>query len=107
SKVEAGKMDIEPISFDLQLAVDEVAAMLTVRAEEKGVELVVQYPPTVPRHFIGDAGRIRQVLANLVGNAIKFTEKGQVVLGVDAEEAAAGAARPHVRVEDTGIGIPP
>lgn len=102
SKIEAGKLSIEPISFDLRVAVEEAADVLAGRAAEKGVELVVRIAPAVPRYLIGDAGRIRQILTNLIGNAVKFTSAGHVL--VDVKVANAGRLR--FEVEDTGIGIP-
>jgi two-component system, sensor histidine kinase and response regulator len=102
SKIEAGKLSIEPISFDLRVAVEEAADLLAGRAAEKGVELVVRIGQGVPRYVIGDAGRVRQILTNLVGNAVKFTSSGHVL--VDADLASAGRIR--FEVEDTGIGIP-
>jgi PAS domain S-box-containing protein len=107
SKVEAGKMSIEPIPFDLQVAVAEVAELLTPRTIEKNIELVVRYAPNVPRRVIGDAGRVRQVLLNLAGNAIKFTEKGHVLITVDGERRDANLFAFRIEVSDTGIGIPP
>ncbi len=83
SKIEAGKLTIDPIPFDLRIAVKEVVGLLSVRAGEKGVEWIVRYAPDAPHRFIGDPGRIRQVLTNLVGNAIKFTEKGHVLINVE------------------------
>ena len=105
SKVEAGKMGIEPVPFDLQLAVAEVAEMLAPRPSQKMVEIVVHYPPGTPRRVIGDLGRIRQILVNLVGNAIKFTDAGHVVISVEAVRAD-GVSTYRFEVRDTGIGIP-
>jgi signal transduction histidine kinase/CheY-like chemotaxis protein len=114
SRVEAGGMPIEPIPFDLSAAAEVVVCLLAPRAREKGLELVLRCPPGPPRHFVGDVGRIRQVLANLVGNAIKFTERGHVIVdvGVDICTANNTAIGPrqngiHFAVHDTGIGIPP
>ncbi|MBI3567832.1 MAG: response regulator [Gemmatimonadetes bacterium] len=104
SKVEAGKLSIEPIPFDLQVAVSEVAELLVPRSMEKHLELVVNFSPAAPRRVIGDSGRIRQVLLNLAGNAIKFTEDGHVVLAVDGA-VVDGIARLTFQVTDTGIGI--
>ena len=101
SKIEARRVVLEPIPFDLRISVEEVAALLGPRADEKGVELIVRYAPETPRRFIGDAGRIRQVITNLAGNAIKFTAAGHVLIEVDWDER-----RVRVRVEDSGIGIP-
>jgi PAS domain S-box-containing protein len=119
SKIEVGKLDIDPIPFNLLLAVEETASMMASKAEEKGVDLIVRYPPEVPRHVIGDPGRIRQVLANLISNAIKFTPQGHILINIEAEapkvQEAHGASQAHgedditlrISVEDTGIGIAP
>jgi signal transduction histidine kinase/CheY-like chemotaxis protein len=106
SKIESGKLSIEHFTFDLRLVVEEVAEMLAPRAGEKVVDIVLQYPPGLPSHFIGDAGRIRQVVTNLVGNAVKFTQKGHVLITVERNEQAGETAYMHVSVTDTGIGIP-
>jgi PAS domain S-box-containing protein len=106
SSIETGRMSIEPALFDLKLAVDDVIQVLTTRALEKGLELTALYSPDVPRRVIGDAGRIRQVLTNLVDNAIKFTDEGRVVVTVECEEMAGGHARLKLSVEDSGMGIP-
>jgi CheY-like chemotaxis protein len=90
----------------LRLVIDEVAEMLAPRAEEKGLDLVVRYAPSTPSRFAGDPGRIRQVVTNLVGNAVKFTDRGQVVIGLDCESLEAGIARMKISVSDTGAGIP-
>ena len=106
SKIEAGKLTLEPIPFDLRIAVKEVADLLSVRAEEKNLELVMRYSPGTPHRFIGDPGRIRQVLTNLVGNAIKFTEKGHVLINVECLNKTDSEAQLRISIEDTGIGIP-
>jgi signal transduction histidine kinase/DNA-binding response OmpR family regulator len=106
SKIEAGKLEIESFAFDLRLVIEEVAEMLATRAEDKGVDLIVRYPPQIPRHFRGDAGRIRQVVTNLVGNAVKFTLAGHVLLAVECQESDTERAMIRVSVTDTGIGIP-
>jgi two-component system sensor histidine kinase/response regulator len=106
SKIEAGKLDVEPVPFDLRQTVDEVAAMLAVQASKKGLDVLVRYSPAAPSHVVGDAGRIRQVLTNLVSNAVKFTEKGHVLIDLEADAVSDGTARFRVRVQDTGIGIP-
>jgi signal transduction histidine kinase/CheY-like chemotaxis protein len=106
SKIESGKLSIESFSFDLRLVIEEVAEMLAPRAEEKVLDIVVQYPPGVPSHFIGDAGRIRQVVTNLVGNAVKFTQKGHVLITVEVTSQDNQIAHMRVSVSDTGIGIP-
>src|SRR5262249_30263278 len=96
----------EPVPFDLRLAVEEVADLVAGKAEEKGIDLVVRYAPQTPRGLVGDVGRIRQVLTNLVGNAVKFTHQGHVLIDVDCLERAETEARIRISVEDTGIGIP-
>ncbi len=105
SRIEAGKLSIDPIAFDLVAAIDEVVALIAERAEEKRVELIVRYAPDVPRRVVGDAGRIRQVLMNLAGNAIKFTHQGHVLINIEKLDADQSVARVRVSVEDTGIGI--
>jgi signal transduction histidine kinase/CheY-like chemotaxis protein len=106
SKIEAGKLQIESIVFDLGLVIEEVNEMLASKAEEKKLDLVLEYQPGTPRHFIGDGGRIRQVVTNLVGNAIKFTPSGHVVVKVECDQQTGRQARMRISVTDTGIGIP-
>ncbi len=106
SKIEAGKMKFEPIAFDLRLALEETAELLSSRTREKGVDLIVRFAPETPSRVIGDPGRIRQVLINLAGNAIKFTTRGHVFLNVECESQDADQAMVRFSVEDTGIGIP-
>ena len=106
SKIEAGKLSIESSPFDLRLVMEEVNEMLAPRAEDKSLDLVLEYPPVVPRHFLGDAGRIRQVVTNLVGNAVKFTERGFVLIRVQAMTEGPVNANLRISVEDTGAGIP-
>jgi signal transduction histidine kinase/ligand-binding sensor domain-containing protein/CheY-like chemotaxis protein len=107
SKIEAGKLEIESFPFDLCSVIEDVAQMFGPKAQEKDIELILQYPPGTPRDFIGDGGRIRQVITNLVGNAIKFTPSGHVLIAVDREPHEQGAGRMRVSISDTGIGIPP
>ncbi|HMI31049.1 MAG TPA: response regulator [Candidatus Limnocylindrales bacterium] len=106
SKMEAGKMSIEPIPFDLQTALEEVADLLALRAGDKGIELILHYPAEAPRRFVGDPGRIRQVVMNLAGNAVKFTSKGHVLIDVSFEHQDEDSATAAIAVRDTGIGIP-
>ena len=106
SKVEAGKLSVEPIPFDLQVAVAEVAELLVPRAIDQNLELVVRYATDAPRRVIGDSGRIRQVLLNLAGNALKFTEAGHVVISVEALRTGE-QGRFRFEITDTGIGIEP
>ena len=106
SKIEAGELTLEPFPFDLRLVLEEVNEMLASAAEEKELELILRYAPNVPRWFIGDAGRLRQVVTNLVGNAVKFTATGHVLIGVEREEPDGQKSGVRVSVSDTGPGIP-
>lgn len=106
SRIEAGRLTIEPAPFDLAAAVDDVALLLAPQAEQKGLEFAVRYDPQAPRFVIGDAGRIRQILVNLAGNAIKFTETGHVLIAVTGR-VEGDRAPLRIAVEDTGIGIAP
>ena len=107
SKIEAGKLEFESICFDLRESLGEALQTLSFRAHQKGLELVYEVHPEVPESLIGDPGRIRQVLVNLIGNAIKFTERGEVFVSVIGESENADRVCLHVSVADTGIGIPP
>jgi signal transduction histidine kinase/CheY-like chemotaxis protein/HPt (histidine-containing phosphotransfer) domain-containing protein len=107
SKIEAKKLDIEPVPFNLRDSLGDILQTLTHRAEEKGLELAYHVPSDVPDGLIGDPGRLRQIIVNLVGNAIKFTDKGEVVVSVSPEENTEEEALFHFTVTDTGIGIPP
>jgi PAS domain S-box-containing protein len=106
SKIEAGKMEFESISFDLRDRLGEIMQTLGFRAHQKGLELIYDVHPDVPATLAGDPGRLRQVLVNLVGNAIKFTEQGQIVVNVELESIIADTACVHFSVRDTGVGIP-
>ncbi len=106
SKIEAGKLELEQAEFSLRSCVDAVVDLLFPRAYEKGVELVAFVPPSVPDRLIGDGTRVRQVLMNLVGNAIKFTDSGWVRVDARSLEESADLVRIELRVTDTGIGIP-
>ncbi|MDQ4128228.1 MAG: PAS domain S-box protein [Actinomycetota bacterium] len=105
SKIEAGEMRLDNIGFDLRSAVEDVVAVLAERAYEKGLELASLVDHDVPTALEGDPGRIRQVLTNLVGNAIKFTEAGEVVLRAELIEADPEWATVRISVRDTGIGM--
>jgi PAS domain S-box-containing protein len=107
SKVEAGKLDLEIIDFDLRTSVEEVVDMLSLRAHEKGLECVFMVNPEVPSYVRGDPGRLRQILMNLVNNAVKFTDKGEIVVYATLEEETEIHVRVLFSVVDTGIGIPP
>jgi PAS domain S-box-containing protein len=106
SKIEAGKMDIDAVDFNLRDTLEGTMKSLALRGDEKGLELLCEVAPEVPEVMRGDFSRLRQVIVNLVGNAIKFTEQGEVGLkvGVDAEEGTDRIL--HFVVSDTGIGIP-
>lgn len=105
SKIEAGKLELDPDSFNLRAAMDDVAALLATRAHAKGIELVINYSPELPDRYIGDVGRLRQIMTNLTGNAIKFTERGHVLVSVTGE-VRNGIGQLNFSVRDTGIGIP-
>jgi two-component system, sensor histidine kinase and response regulator len=116
SKIEAGKLELTPADFSLRATVGESVRALAVRAHKEGLELVCHVQPDTPDALIGDAARLRQVLLNLVGNAIKFTERGEVVVRVRPDIGPIGPIGPisdpadallHFEVRDTGIGIPP
>ena len=106
SKIEAGRLEIEQFPFDLRIVMEEVSEMLAPAAQEKGIDLILQYPSHIPQHFIGDGSRIRQVVTNLVGNAVKFTHQGHVLITVACDEANLHTSPMRVSVSDTGIGIP-
>jgi signal transduction histidine kinase/CheY-like chemotaxis protein len=106
SKIEAGKLDMEMVAFGLRDHMDETLATLGLRADAKNLELTQEVASDVPDSLVGDPGRLRQVIVNLVGNAIKFTEHGEVVVHVDRESQADEHVTLHFAVTDTGIGIP-
>jgi two-component system, sensor histidine kinase and response regulator len=115
AKIEAGKLDLDHIDFDLHESLSDTMKTLAVRAEQKGIELVYEIRPDVPTSLVGDPGRLRQILTNLAGNAIKFTERGEVVVTVEQEPTGSTTYAPgagdgvslRFTVHDTGIGIPP
>lgn len=106
SKIEAGKLELEEIDFNLQLLLDDFIKAHALRAHEKGIELLYTMAPEVPVLLYGDPGRIRQILVNLIGNSLKFTHHGEVVLTVDKMSQDKGRIRLMFTVQDTGIGIP-
>jgi two-component system, sensor histidine kinase and response regulator len=106
SKIEAGKLTLERVDFDLRDAVEEVIELLAERAHAKNLELVCNVPTEVPTAVQGDPYRLRQVLMNLIGNAIKFTEHGEVVVDVSTLEQARTTVMLQIAVKDTGVGIP-
>jgi len=105
SKIEAGKLDIEHIEMDLHTNVDDVGSIMAFQAAAKNLELIINVRPEVPERVLGDPQRIRQCLINLVGNAIKFTQDGEVVIEVCALGRQNGRALVHFEVHDTGMGI--
>ncbi|HBS33792.1 MAG TPA: hypothetical protein DEA50_01765 [Parvularcula sp.] len=105
SKLEAGKMQIAETPFDLRAAIEDVIALLNASVQQKGLELMLRYQPTLGHRFIGDPGRIRQVVTNLLGNAVKFTDKGHVLIHVSGRRRGE-TADIEIAVEDTGCGIP-
>ena len=106
SKIEAGKLEMEIIDFDLRGTLDEVGDLMALKAHEKGLEFVSNIHRHVPLLLFGDPGRLRQILINLVGNAIKFTEKGEIAIHVSLEEKDRTLAAIRFEIIDTGIGIP-
>jgi two-component system, sensor histidine kinase and response regulator len=107
SKIEAGKVDLEEINFDLRDCIEGVLKTLALRADEKGLELLCEISPDVPETLVGDPGRLRQIVINLVGNALKFTAQGEVGLTVRADLVEEKSATLHLVVSDTGLGIAP
>ncbi|MCK5131774.1 MAG: response regulator [Candidatus Sabulitectum sp.] len=106
SKIEAGKLEIEITSFDLRLLLEEVGDMMAVRAQHKGLEFISLIAPDIPAPVRGDPGRIRQILLNLTGNALKFTSEGEISISVIAENENDTHVQLRFSVRDTGIGIP-
>ncbi len=105
SKIEAGQAKIDAAPFVLRESLEDVTTLLSNTAAEKGIDLLIRYRPELPRTFVGDIGRMRQVMTNLVGNALKFTNEGHVLVDVSGN-IAGDIAKLVIRVEDTGIGIP-
>lgn len=106
SKIEAGWMALDPTDFFLSDAIDEVLKTIAVKAELKGLEVAADVAAGVPDAVVGDSGRLRQILVNLVGNSVKFTDSGEIVVHVDLVQSGEHEAVLHFRVTDTGIGIP-
>jgi PAS domain S-box-containing protein len=106
SKVESGHLTLESLDFDLGEVLDKTLEIMAIRAHEKGVELALRIAPEIPTVLVGDPARLRQVLINLIGNAIKFTEKGEVIVRVERDPEAGAAGLLRFAVCDTGIGIP-
>jgi PAS domain S-box-containing protein len=108
SKIEAGKLELERVGFGLRECLERTMRPLALRARQKGLKLSWQVPPEVPDQLIGDAGRLQQVLINLIGNAVKFTEQGEVAIEVTGDHPSSGAETHVVQfsVRDTGLGVP-
>jgi signal transduction histidine kinase/CheY-like chemotaxis protein len=106
SKIEAGKLDISPVDFLLRDCIADSLQTLATRAGEKGLDLLCRVAPEVPDELVGDPGRLRQIVINLVGNAIKFTARGEVGVEIEIGRSATEGVTLHCRVADTGIGIP-
>lgn len=105
SKIDAGQLVLDPVPFNLAEAIEDVATLVSTRAKEKNLEMIVRVAPGLQGSYVGDVGRIRQIITNLLGNAVKFTDRGHVLVDVTGEDEG-GATRLHVAVTDTGIGIP-
>jgi signal transduction histidine kinase len=105
SKIEAGRQTTESYAFDLRSVVEDVVKMLEPVARRRGVDLTIAYPSHIPHSFVGDGGRIRQVIFNLVGNAVKFTSEGHISVAIQCEAQRAQNAEMRVSVTDSGIGI--
>src|SRR5262249_21387446 len=103
SKIEAGKMGLGPTEFSLRGLLEETVKTLALRAHRKGLDLNFELDPNVPERVVGDAGRLRQVVVNLVGNAVKFTERGEVTLRAERSSTEGGRHRIRISVTDTGI----
>ncbi len=106
SKIEAGKMELEAIDFNLRVTLENAIDILTLKAQEKGLELACHILPDVTTALIGDPGRLRQIIVNIVGNAIKFTEEGEISVRVEMESETDDSVKLHFTVSDTGIGVP-
>jgi signal transduction histidine kinase/CheY-like chemotaxis protein len=106
SKIEAGRLTLEAVPFALRDVLDDALRPLALRAVQKGLYLGCEVSPEVPNRLVGDPGRLRQVIVNLVGNALKFTETGQVAIRAGVDGRSAGDVVVHVEVTDTGIGVP-
>src|SRR6185369_11159372 len=106
SKIEAGKLMLDPIDFDLHACIGETVKTLALRAHQKGLELLCRFAPDVPGALVADPDRLRQILVNLAGNAVKFTARGEVLIAVEVESREKDSVVLHFAVSDTGIGIP-
>src|SRR5581483_12259736 len=106
SKIEAGRMELERIEFSLHDVVVQAARLLAVNASKKGLELLCRIAPDIPHLALGDPNRVRQIIVNLVGNAVKFTSQGEIMVDLSLQDFADNRGILHGVVRDTGIGIP-
>ena len=106
SKIDAGQLVLDPAPFELAEAIEDVATLVSTRAKQKDLELIVRVEPGLHDTYVGDVGRIRQIVTNLMGNAVKFTESGHVLVDVTGEDLGDGRNRLKMSITDTGIGIP-
>jgi PAS domain S-box-containing protein len=106
SKIEAGKLKLETLDFDLRALLDDFAGLMALRAQDKGLEFICAAAPEVPAYLSGDPGRLRQVLLNLAGNAVKFTDRGEIVVRASVASETDTAVVVRFSVRDTGIGVP-
>lgn len=106
SKIEAGELHLEPVHFSLCTAIMDVTDIMSMRTRDKNIRLLVDYPQDAQEWFVGDAGRVRQIILNLVSNAIKFTEEGYVLVRVRMDREHTQLMRLYIEIEDSGIGIP-
>lgn len=107
SKIEAKKLELEYIPVNLALLCEDISDLISIRTQEKGIEFYMRLRPGCPAYVMGDPGRIRQIILNLAGNAVKFTEKGHILLDIEPLEISDQTAQIRFTVEDTGVGIPP
>jgi len=107
SKIEAGALELDPTPFNLRETINDIASLMTQPAQAKGLELIIDYDTKQDSHFIADCGRIRQIITNLVNNAIKFTENGHILMKVNVAGTNNSAAIVSITIKDTGIGIDP
>lgn len=106
SKIEAGKLELEEIDFDLRDMMSKTMKLLALRKKDKGIEMILDIDENIPKVIVGDPGRLRQVIINIVGNAIKFTEKGEIALRAKLNRTENGKSVIDFTISDTGIGIP-
>ncbi|MCF6246141.1 MAG: PAS domain S-box protein [Desulfobacula sp.] len=106
SKIEAGKLELDNIGFNLRILFEDLASTFALTAQKKGLEFIAFFPPDIPEKVIGDPGRIRQIFTNLVGNSLKFTNKGEIFIWADSFEETGNDIKLRFCVKDTGIGIP-